>query len=80
MEEFSKKTGGNRQVKVWKEDISQRKEEDGVQVYGRIKRDTKEGFFKCVADQTANTLIAIIKENICQVPLPFLTVWKQTVL
>ena len=49
---------------------------DGVWVFGGIQRDTKECFFKCVADRTANTLVSIISENI----LPGTTVisdcWK----
>ena len=49
---------------------------DGVWVFGRIHRNTKEVFFKCVADRTANTLVSIISENI----LPGTTVisdcWK----
>ena len=44
--------------------------------FGGIQRDTKECFFKCVADRTANTLVSIISENI----LPGTTVisdcWK----
>lgn len=37
---------------------------DGVWVFGGIQRDTKQCFFKCVADRTANTLVSIINENI----------------
>ena len=49
---------------------------DGIWVFGGIERESKECFFKCVADRAADTLIAIIKEYI----LPGTTVisdcWK----
>lgn len=37
---------------------------DGVWVFGGIERDTKNCFFTCVADRTAETLTEIIKNNI----------------
>ena len=37
---------------------------DGVWVFGGIDRETKDCFFKCVENKTADTLVKIIKDNI----------------
>lgn len=70
LEEFSKKVGGPGKVveidesKFGKRKYHKGRRVDGVWVFGGIQRDSKECFFKCVADRTANTLISIIKDNI----------------
>lgn len=82
LENFSKKIGGPGKIveidesKFGKRKYHKGRRVDGVWVFGGIERESKECFFKCVADRTANTLIDIIKEYI----LPGTTVisdcWK----
>ena len=49
---------------------------DGVWVFGRIERETKNCFFKCFHDRTANTLISIIKEHILPGTTIYSDCWK----
>ena len=70
LEKNSVKIGGDGHVveidesKFGKRKYHRGKRVDGVWVFGGIDRETKECFFKCVADRSADTLVEIIKENI----------------
>ena len=82
LEVYSRQIGGPGKVveidesKFGKRKFHKGRRVDGVWVFGGIQRDTKECFFKCVADRSAYTLVSIISENI----LPGTTVisdcWK----
>ena len=50
--------------KLGKRKYHRGKRVDGVWVFGGIDRETKDCFFKCVENRTAETLVKIIKDNI----------------
>ena len=82
LENFSQKIGGPGKIieidesKFGKRKFHKGRRVDGVWVFGGIERETKNCFFQCVPDRTANTLIAIIKERVLPGTTIYSDCWK----
>ena len=82
LEKFSQRIGGPGKVveidesKFGKRKYHKGRRVDGVWVFGGIERETKNCFFKCVPDRTANTLISINKEHILPGTTIYSDCWK----
>ena len=80
--EFQQKIGGPGKIieidesKFGKRKFHKGRRVDGVWVFGGIERETKNCFFQCVPDRTANTLIAIIKEHVLPGTTIYSDCWK----
>lgn len=82
LEKNSEKIGGvGKTVEIDESKFGKRKfhkgrRVEGVWVFGGIERETKRCFFKCVEDRTKDTLLSIIKENICPGTTIISDCWK----
>ena len=82
LEKFSQQIGGpGKVVEIDKSKFGKRKYHKGRRVYGvcvfaGLERETKNWYFKCVSDRTANTLISIIKEHILTGTTIYSDCWK----
>ena len=82
LENFSQKIGGPGKIieidesKFGKRKFHKGRRVDGVWVFGGIERETKNCFFQCEPDRTANTLIAIIKEHVLPGTTIYSDCWK----